>query len=350
MAQTRPVSIPNTLRINFVSKVNRRKYSLSVALPLVEEPGTGYRVLYVIDGYSYFASAVEAVRANHNAPDVVVVGIGYPEDPAFIRRALARRSPLPSSLGKAPSSTTAFLLERFYDLTLPSDPANDDVLAVRGAMGLFVPGTKDVGGLTDFLETIEREVKPRIEALAEVDRTEQAIFGHSLGGLAVLHALFVEPNAFRTFIAASPSIWWNRKAVLANEAKFSAAVRGGAANPRVLITMGGEEDVATPELARQFGLEPTQFAEMVRNARMVENGRELTARLQGLPNKGDFQVEDYVVFPGQGHGISPWPALGRAIAFAFQRTDRQNVNSSNCAPNAERSEVGAVSPAGAEVR
>lgn len=347
MSQTRPVSIPNTRQIDFVSRVNRRKYSLSVALPLTEKPRTGYRVLYVIDGFSYFASAVEAVRANNNAPDVVVVGIGYPEDPAFIQRALARRAPLPPSLEKAPSSISAFLLERFYDLTLPSsDPANDEVLAIRGALGLFVPSAKDVGGLGDFLETIETEVKPRIEALTEVDHTEQAIFGHSLGGLAVLHALFVEPNAFRTFVAASPSIWWNRKMVLANEASFAAAVRAGAANPRILITMGGEEGVATPELAKQIGLDPTHFAEMVRNARMIENARELTARLQSLQSPGDFEVEDYVVFPEQGHGISPWPALGRAIAFAFQRSDSRNANPSNCTFNSERRKVGTVRPSG----
>jgi hypothetical protein len=39
--------------------------------------------------------------------------------------------------------------------------------------------------------------------LVRVDADNQALFEHSIGGLAVTFALFTEPNAFRTFIAAS---------------------------------------------------------------------------------------------------------------------------------------------------
>lgn len=320
MNEIRCVSIPSSQVMDFVSKVSHHQYSISVALPLVPVPEKGYRVLYLLDGDFYFASAVEAVR-HFNAPDVIVVGIGYPDDSAFVSSVLERHAPLPAWFGEMPSAKAAVLLERSYDLSLP---ASDDVLAAESVPGLFVPKAKDVGGLDDFLETIEKEIKPRIAAMAPIDDAHQAIFGHSLGGLAVIHALFVEPNAFRTFIAASPSIWWNRRAVLANEARFSAAVRRGTASPRVLVTMGSEEDVASLALAAKLGLDPAKLEAHLQNARMVENARELTLRLQALRGSSTYQVEDYAVFSKQGHAISPWPALGRAIVFAFPQEESRH--------------------------
>jgi ferri-bacillibactin esterase len=64
-----------------------------------------------------------------------------------------------------------------------------------------------VGHVDEFLKTIESEVKLRAAALAPIDRANQAPVGHSFGVLAALHALFVEPNAFRAFIIASISAW-----------------------------------------------------------------------------------------------------------------------------------------------
>src|SRR5207237_9175141 len=129
-------------------------------------------------------------------------------------------------------------LQRQYDLTRA---ATDAERAAQTAPGETPLRSANVGGLDDFLKTIETEVKPRVAALAHIDSANQALFGHSFGGLATLHALFVEPNAFRTFLISSPSIWWNNKVVLADERKFAAAVAAGQAAPRILVTMGGEE-------------------------------------------------------------------------------------------------------------
>lgn len=309
MTQAQPVSIPNTRRINFVSRVNGHEYSISVALPWVPAPESGYRVFYVLDGYAYFASAVEAIRTN--APDVVVVGIGYPEDPAFIGRILEKRGPQRGLDGMA-AMVQAYVMERMYDLSLPM---SDDALAMQNMPGVALTANH-VGGIDDFLATIETEVKPLVEDMVSIDQSNQALFGHSLGGLAVVHALFVEPKAFRTFIAASPSIWWNQKAVLVNEAKFSAAVDAGVISPRVLVTMGSDED-EVKVVPAGLGIDQADLEALVQRARMVENARELTARLQALRGSNGYQVQDYALFAKQGHGISPWPALGRAVDFAF---------------------------------
>jgi predicted alpha/beta superfamily hydrolase len=309
MTQAQPVSIPNTRTIDFVSGVNDQQYSISVALPWLPAPERGYRVLYVLDGYSYFASATEAVRANVH--DVVVVGIGYPTDPAFIKKAIEPFGPKPG-LSELESIAYAFGMRRSYDLSLP---ISAEVLAAQN-IPVFNRTTEQVGGLDDFLATIETEVKPRVAELVSIDSSNQALFGHSLAGLAVLHALFVEPNAFRTFIAASPAIWWGEKVVLANEEKFSAAVVAGAVSPRVLVTIGSEEETAKPVPAG-FGMDQAELDARVRSARAIGNARDLTARLQALRGSNGYQVEDFAIFAKQGHGLAPWPALGRAIDFAF---------------------------------
>lgn len=78
------VFIANTRCMRPTSSVNGRQYVVTVALPFDPPPPAGYRTLYVLDAYWYFASAVEAVRSYREARDAVVVGIGYPDDQAWV--------------------------------------------------------------------------------------------------------------------------------------------------------------------------------------------------------------------------------------------------------------------------
>lgn len=304
-------SIPNTRVESFVSKVNGHRYSIMVALPTDPAPAGGYPVLYVLDGYAYFASATEAVR--QNAPNVVVVGVGYPNDQPFFDDVRARHGPPPPMMAQGTPSDIADSTERMYDLSLPASAA---VLAGQNLPGMQTQKTTDVGGLDDFLKMIETDVKPRVAAMTKVDASNQVLFGHSLGGLAVVRALFTEPTAYRTFVAASPSIWWADNAVLADEAKFDAAVESGAASPRVLITVGAEES-AVPKLPPEMHIDPAKLEALTTKARMVDNARDLTTRLKALHGKPPYEVSDAAVFDHQNHTLSPWPALGRAINFAF---------------------------------
>lgn len=311
METSRPVFITNASRFDVHSEVNQRQYAISLAPPLMPFPEKGCPVLYVLDGDWYFGTAVEAVR--NNAPGVAVVGIGYPDDEAYLESVLARHQPLPEWAKDEPAFRVVVGLERMYDLGLP---VSDEALA-RDFPKSAPTRAADVGGLDAFLKVLETEIKPRVAARLHVDSSNQALFGHSLGGLAVVHALFTEPDAFRTFIAASPSIWWSDKAVLRGEVKFAETVRAGIASPRVLITMGSEEETADPKVASKAAMEFEEYAVHISRARMVENARELTERLRALRGAGDFEVEEYALFAKQDHGISPWPALGRAVSFAF---------------------------------
>jgi predicted alpha/beta superfamily hydrolase len=206
---------------------------------------------------------------------------------------------------------------RFHDYTLP-------VAAEHRApawIGLTPP---DVGGVDDFLKVIETEAKPKVAAMTTVNPSNQALFGHSAGGLAVLRALFTEPGAFRTFIAASPSIWWDADAVLKDEKGFATAVQSGKAAPRVLICVGAEEpDSPNPpqafldSLPAQQKTELTDYVKMASGwSGMVSGARNLSDRLGKLQSGPTYKVR-FVAFEGEGHSTVPFAALSRGMQFAF---------------------------------
>ena len=61
----------------------------------------------------------------------------------------------------------------------------------------------------DFSRFIEEELKPTIESQYPVNKVQQALFGHSLGGYFALWQLFHHQSSFQRYLAISPSIWWN---------------------------------------------------------------------------------------------------------------------------------------------
>lgn len=306
-------ALSNSRVIDFRSAVNDRDFRLFVALPLFPPPPAGYRIFYVLDGNGYFASAAEAVRWNMNAPDVVVVGVGYPLTDNFVAASEARHGQPASTHMHLPPHVLAFIRERAYDLSLPITKESLGDLARLGCR----PDLASAGGVDAFLETIEKDVATIVSKIVPIARSGGALFGHSLGGLAVLRALFTRPQMVRTFIAASPAIWWARKAVLEGEAAFLEAVKAGTVASRLLVTMGEEESSLPRRLPP--GTDQAAMAELYGQARMVENARELVDRLQQAKGGNGYEVADYSLFAHQNHGISVWPAIGRAVEFAFQR-------------------------------
>ena len=63
----------------------------------------------------------------------------------------------------------------------------------------------------------------------------------SLGGLAALRSLFRNPTTFSAYIVASPSIWWDNKTVLVDEAAFSKRVLSGELQLNVVVTSARDE-------------------------------------------------------------------------------------------------------------
>lgn len=262
------------------SAASGREYRILLAVPSSPPPQAGYPVIYLLDAEMCFGTAVEAVRWQTKPPKgydpAVVVGISYP--PQLER-------------GR----------ERFLDYTTPADPAN---LPVRGNREPW----PSLGGAEAFLDFIEEELMPAVEARFPVDRSRQAFIGHSMGGFLVLHALFTRKPLFRTYVAGSPSIWWNGSAILEEEAAFRRELleQSDESENReriLLIAAGGQEGGG--------------------DSRMLENAMEMGARLSDLESPGlSVFVKE---FEGEGH-ISVVPALlARGIRLALAKTEEERA-------------------------
>ncbi|WP_244442597.1 alpha/beta hydrolase [Azospirillum lipoferum] len=272
------VTLPRTVQWDMTAGGDPdRPHRIFAAWPETPPPPEGWPVLYLLDGNSIFGTATEAMRVigGHGAavgiPPALVIAIGYPIETAFDQPRRARDYTPPAA--GAPSGT---------------------------------------GGADAFLDFIETEVKPEVERRFRVDRSRQTLFGHSYGGLFVLHALFTRCVAFQRYVAASPSIWWQDRAVLAEERRFTEAPPPAAATRSLLVTVGESELQAPPG-------EPPDPAreERRRKARMEENARELAERLAALGRHGP--AVSFVSFPGENHGSVIPAAISRAVAVALRR-------------------------------
>ena len=137
--------------------------------PGYAEGGKTYPVLYMPDGgvdedFPHVTTDVDtAIRAGEMRP-VIVVGIVN--------------------------------TERRRDMTGPTRIESDRKIAAH------------VGGSANFRAFIRDELMPVIRKRFR-GNGETAIVGESLAGLFVLETFFEEPRMFHTYIALSPSLFWN---------------------------------------------------------------------------------------------------------------------------------------------
>lgn len=267
------------------------EFHVFVSRPLLPPPVDGYPVVYMLDANAAFGTMTEAVRMQSARPEAtgvvpaVVVGIGYPTD-------------LPLDLAR-----------RTFDYTPEVE---------RAALSARPDGTEwpPTGGAGAFLDFIEDELKPTIAAELPVDPRRQVLFGHSFGGLFALYALFNRPRAFQVYVAGSPSIWFGDRAILAAEQGLADALGQGAEDLRVMIAVGALEQTVSPRERAAPGSAPR--AAWIERNRMVDNARELAARLERLAPRGLRLA--YEEFPGENH-VSVIPALiSRALRFALAPT------------------------------
>lgn len=194
-AKAEPFTIPHTFQRSLSSSRTEGEYRILTARPAQEAPPEGYPVIYVLDADAVFATIVEAMRvqsrrsAKTGVVPAIIVGIGYDTDEPF-----------------HPS--------RHYDFTmnvprseLPPHPEGGE--------------WPRQGGAESFMAFIEEELKLLIEKEFPIDRSRQTLVGHSLGGLFVLHSLFCQPGRYLNYVAGSPSIHWNRSALMEEEERFT---------------------------------------------------------------------------------------------------------------------------------
>jgi len=280
----RPATLPLAEQFDLTSKITGRTYRIYISRPTGAAPAAGYPVLFVLDAYTAFPiAAAQVLLSSAGGPArALVVGIGYPDN-----------------------VDTGMLRNRDFT-PWPAD-ANSTT-----------PGSKadDYGGADAFHAFMMEELRPIVAKTYPVDPHKQALLGYSLGGLFALHVMFHHPDAYRTYVAGSPSIWFDGRKVLQGEPAFSEAVRAGKASPRLLITSNGWEQAEdSPELPPSGEARAKAVAEMTA-VRMVDNARELAARLQALKGAGGYEVR-YVVFPQETHRTGIPAATSRGVAFAL---------------------------------
>lgn len=263
-----PFRLAGAFQFDMMSSRGKR-YRIFLHEPSAKPPPDGFPVLYLLDGNATFATAVETAAmqtrrpAATGVPPCVIVGIGYPVD------------------------TPLDLDRRRFDFT-PEDANGADQL--QG------------GGATWFSDFVETDLKPAVEAMVPIDRNRQALFGHSFGGLFVLWSLFSHLERFQSYIAASPSIWWRERSIVAHERRFSETIRKNVTGTRLLLTVGSLEQSAH----HANGTSPFT---------MVEEAAALGKRLRS--QVGDQLKVSFVELADETH-VSVIPAaISRSIRFAW---------------------------------
>lgn len=124
--------------------------------------------------------------------------------------------------------------ERRRDMTGPTTVETDRQIAPR------------VGGSAAFRGFIRDELMPEVRRRYRVT-DETAIIGESLAGLFIVETFFVQPELFGTYIAFSPSLWWNSEELVQ---KAGERLRGRPELRNRLYMSSADEENIAPAAAR----------------------------------------------------------------------------------------------------
>lgn len=280
-----PVTLPRSLSRRIFAG-NGREYTVLVAWPSEPPPPGGYPSIYVLDPHTSFATTVECLRtrtpraAATNVKPAVVIGIGYPTPDLQDR---ARRT---------------------FDFT-PADMRNENHDDQEEQPHGAEPAS---GGGEQFLQTILGPITDAVTANFPLASDQRTVVGHSLGGLFVVSTLLTKPDAFRTYVAASPSIWWAPRAIM--RAAASLGDRVDPSNPiRVLLTVGEYEQRLAPWQTSSTEAESARARRSLR--RMVDRVHELARGLAALTADG-HRIE-HIVWPEEDHASVLPMTISRAL-------------------------------------
>jgi predicted alpha/beta superfamily hydrolase len=284
-----PVTLPGASQFDLPSQIAGRTYRIFVYKPLTPPPASGYPVIYVTDGNGMFPLAAGQMSLLALAgKGAMVIGVGYPTDD-FMKP----------------------MMLRYRDLT----PATEDQTLFPTNPPL---AEADQGGKSElFYRFLVEELRPVLLRSYPINPHEQSLYGHSLGGLFVLNVMFKHPDAFNSYVASSPSIWWDKRSVLKGEAEFVAKLKTSKAPLRVLICVGAKEQNLYTSAPPGQPMSLADINKRVAEARMVVNARELANRLMQIDARPDLVVR-FQDFSAEDH-ISVVPAsISRALLFAIE--------------------------------
>ena len=263
------------------------RYRVSILRPAAPPPAGGYPVLFLLDGNAAEQDLAKMEGlATPEGRSFAIVTIGYDTDQRF--------------------EVTA----RAYDYTpalVPGTPEHDPLDATRRS-----------GGADGFLAFIQAAILPAVERQIPVDRRRLGLWGHSYGGLFVLHAL-QHTDTFRCHIAASPSLWWRDGYLF----KRRDAFRERLAERRfgLLLTRGSAETTRRPG-----DDEPRALARWRQTSSVPPNAaEEFAGSLQSLPGARIAYLE----LPGLSHGEAFAASLNPTLRWFSDCASANTISTSD---------------------
>lgn len=204
--------------LRFTSADGARRYRVYLGIP--EAAQGAHPAFFALDGNAVLeeltAARLRTLAASPDAP--VLVLLGYDTD------------------------LRLDVVSRAFDYTLPA--VQDSTAPQADALH---PERKN-GGADAFLDLLERHILPAVRERVALDTQRQTLWGHSYGGVLVLHTLMTRPALFRQYVAADPALWQGGGAVLQEQAQFLAA-HADTLPPTTLWLMKSGQ--ASPSTARQ---------------------------------------------------------------------------------------------------
>jgi len=216
-----PVTIDRSQRYIVTSTRTRTAYQIDVLRvdSVIAKAPDRYRlpVIYVLDGNTLFPMVAEMVNLNASfsstLPGVLIASIGYPADPALSRADQIKDGQARRTLDLSPPTTLG--------KTTP-------------------PGS---GGAADFLAFLNDDLKTFLDERYAIDRGDQTLIGHSLGGLFTVYTFLNAPTSFRRYVALSPSLYWDDHAAARQAGALAAKTPRPAA--RLFVGVGDQETKAS---------------------------------------------------------------------------------------------------------
>jgi hypothetical protein len=225
--------------LRFNSADGQRHYRIRIAQPRNAPPAAGYPVVYLLDG--------NAVLMELNA--------------SLLARLAAQKQP-----------PVLVLLSYDNDLRIDANGRSYDYTPAPLQTGEM----RANGGADAFLKLIESQIKPAVAAKVAIDPQRQTLWGHSYGGLFVLHTLLTQPAAFQNYVAVEPSLWWGKGFIL-QEAQRVIEQHPAMSAHLWLWTGGAEKMRSAPPNIKQQPL-PADAAQRLTERLATLNGLTVTFR------------------------------------------------------------------------
>lgn len=239
------------------------EHRITVSLPFRYERLDSAPLVVCLDGAWIHGAARDASRVmsmGGDAPEAIVVGVEFTS----------------TSMGE-------YLRERTRWYT-PTPWVPPERIGVKGL-------TAEECGKADVMRAFLRDqLLPRLAGDYRIDETW--VVGHSFSALCALSALLAEPNLFDKWLLASPSVWWDDRAILGIEAAHAEA--NDDLPTTVFMSAGSHEDADDDE-----------------SLHMRSNVEELVATLRGRNHPG-LRLET-AILDGENHNSVIGAAISRGM-------------------------------------